>query len=54
MQQVLDQNTTLLALVQKHQKNIEELMKQSKNIIDTITKEKQAPGQKHNKNNQRS
>ena len=44
IQQVMDHNATLLALIQEQQKKIKELMKQSKNLIEAMTKEKQAPG----------
>ena len=38
--QVTDQNATLLALVQEQQKKIKEIMKQSKNLMEAMTKKR--------------
>ena len=44
IQQVTEQNAILLALVQEQQKKIKGLMKQSKNLIKAMNKDKPATG----------
>ena len=48
IKQIMEQNASVLALVQEQKKNIEDLLIQSKSLIEAIVKEKATPVQPNN------